>query len=324
MEFRINKASEFPIYQQLKEQIKYFILSDELARGDRLPSPKDLAAVLCINRNTVTAAYKELEGEGLIEMKHGQGTYVAERLPLIPGTERRQELLTLAQEIIQRSRELGFSPEDLFTVVFGQAILGFDQPAAGEKVLFVECNQHDIAYYSQELEQEIELPVEGCLLEELRARLDNELASTVQFAVTTFSHVEAVKQIMEPYGKAVIAVMAVPQIKTLFQIGQLPPGTRVGLVCATEAGAERMEASLKSAGLDNVILCHAGLNNEGSLRRLLGEVDVVVSSRAVTDRIRAMVPPDIRVLEFINALDQAGISLIKQYLAPQLPSLQRQ
>ncbi|CUH96724.1 hypothetical protein P22_2814 [Propionispora sp. 2/2-37] len=318
MEFRINKASEFPIYQQLKEQIKYFILGAELAHGDRLPSPKDLAAVLCINRNTVIAAYKELESEGLIEMKHGQGTYVAEEIPRIPDVQRRQALLNLAQETIQRARELGFSAEDLFTVVFGQAILGFDQQNGFDKIVFVECNRHDIEYYSQELEREIGIAVEGCLLADLNTRAGSEASGGFGFAVTTFSHVEAVKSILEPYGKEVIAVMAVPQIKTLFQIGQLEQGTRVGLVCATEEGAQRMETSLKSAGLTNVVLRHAGLNHEPSLRELLQSVDVVVSSRAVIDRIRTMVPEKIRVLEYINALDQAGISMIKQYLAPQV------
>lgn len=314
MEFRINKASEFPIYQQLKEQIKYFILSAELAAGDRLPPPKDLAAVLCINRNTVIAAYKELETEGLLEIRHGQGAFVTAARPQILGPDRRQQLVSLAQEAVQRTRELGFSPEDLFTVIFGQTVLGLDQETVQPQAVFIECNQHDIAYYSEELARQIGMEVEGCLLAELPQRMADTARRSLDVAITTFSHVEDVKSILEPYGKPVLAVMAVPQLKTLFQISNLPAGTRVGFVCATEEGAARMENALQAAGVNHIELRHAGLDHEKALKQMLPQADVVVSSRAVIDKIKEMVPAGVAVLEFINALDQAGLTLIKQYL----------
>ena len=48
--------------------------------GDRLPSVRELARELAVNQNTVLRVYERLCGEGLLEMRHGQGTFVTGRM----------------------------------------------------------------------------------------------------------------------------------------------------------------------------------------------------------------------------------------------------
>jgi GntR family transcriptional regulator len=66
-----------PIYLQLIEQVKYAIETGTLKPGDQLPGIRPLAEELVINPNTVAKAYRELEQERIIELRHGAGAFVA-------------------------------------------------------------------------------------------------------------------------------------------------------------------------------------------------------------------------------------------------------
>jgi GntR family transcriptional regulator len=72
-----NPSLGVPIYLQLMEQVKHAIETGALRPGDQLPGIRPLAEELVINANTVAKAYRELEHEGVIELKHGAGAFVS-------------------------------------------------------------------------------------------------------------------------------------------------------------------------------------------------------------------------------------------------------
>src|ERR1022692_477228 len=78
MLFRLNPSSGVPIYLQLMEQIKHAIETGALTAGDQLPTIRKLAEDLVMNPNTVVRAYRELQHEGIIELKHGSGAFISE------------------------------------------------------------------------------------------------------------------------------------------------------------------------------------------------------------------------------------------------------
>lgn len=77
MRIVITNSSNSPIYEQIKEQIKSAIFSEELGEGDMLPSIRQLAKDLKISVITTTRAYNDLEQEGFISIVQGKGCYVA-------------------------------------------------------------------------------------------------------------------------------------------------------------------------------------------------------------------------------------------------------
>jgi GntR family transcriptional regulator len=77
MLFRTNPSSGVPIYLQLMEQVKHAIETGALKAGDQLPGIRPLAEELVINPNTVAKAYRELEHEGVIDLRHGAGAFVS-------------------------------------------------------------------------------------------------------------------------------------------------------------------------------------------------------------------------------------------------------
>src|SRR2546430_17645412 len=77
MIFRPNPSLGVPIYLQLMEQVKHAIETGALRPGEQLPGIRPLAEELVINPNTVAKAYRELEHEGVIDLRHGAGALVS-------------------------------------------------------------------------------------------------------------------------------------------------------------------------------------------------------------------------------------------------------
>jgi GntR family transcriptional regulator len=74
-----NTSSGVPIYKQLKDQVLYLVETGVLKPGDQLPSIRALAESLVVNPNTIVRIYRELEHEGIIDVSHGLGAFIAIR-----------------------------------------------------------------------------------------------------------------------------------------------------------------------------------------------------------------------------------------------------
>jgi GntR family transcriptional regulator len=97
--FRLNPSSGAPLYLQLMEQVKHAVGTGALRAGDQLPSIRKLAEDLVMNPNTVAHAYRELEHEGVVELRHGLGVFVSE------GVEERSKLMRKAQVVVRSAME---------------------------------------------------------------------------------------------------------------------------------------------------------------------------------------------------------------------------
>ncbi len=78
MIFRLPQPSGVPVYLQLMEQVKHAVETGALREGDQLPTIRKVAGDLVVNPNTVARAYRELEHEGILELRHGSGAFVRE------------------------------------------------------------------------------------------------------------------------------------------------------------------------------------------------------------------------------------------------------
>jgi GntR family transcriptional regulator len=92
MDLRIDAANAVPIYAQVVEQIKALVATRALRAGDAVPSVRELASTLRINRNTAAKAYQILEAEGVLETRAGQGTFVGHEGPRWSRQERMSRL----------------------------------------------------------------------------------------------------------------------------------------------------------------------------------------------------------------------------------------
>ena len=102
-----NPSSGVPIYVQLKEQIRHAIETGALSAGDQLPGIRGLAENLVVNPNTVIKVYRELEQEGVLEIRHGLGAFIASRRRSRSKTEELQDAQRSVREFLETLKEQG-------------------------------------------------------------------------------------------------------------------------------------------------------------------------------------------------------------------------
>jgi len=110
---RIDPRSANPIYAQIAENVRVAVASGELERGTGLPSVRALASKLRVNPATVVQAYRELEEEGLVQMRQGSGTFVVDVAPERRARERAAAARRLVRELIAGAGALGLDVEEL-------------------------------------------------------------------------------------------------------------------------------------------------------------------------------------------------------------------
>ena len=117
MVIQIDDTDPRPIYQQIVDEVRRAVVTGSARPDDALPSVRQLAADLKVNPNTVQQAYRELEREGLVYGRRGQGTFVAE-LPVRAASRERDVLaLSVAQRALRDAHRNGLSVDELLDAV---------------------------------------------------------------------------------------------------------------------------------------------------------------------------------------------------------------
>ena len=123
IEFYLEKHTGVAPYMQLVHQVKQALRLGLLQPGDQLPTVREVVTQIAINPNTVFKAYRELEHEGLVESRPGQGTFVLKSLinPLIEHQEAlRDDLLQWLHRALEAGMDVE-SVEALFKATLQQA-----------------------------------------------------------------------------------------------------------------------------------------------------------------------------------------------------------
>jgi GntR family transcriptional regulator len=101
---------------QIVEQVRQALRLGRLEPGDQLPTVRELAAAVAINPNTVLKAYRELEHEGLVKGRPGQGTYVVRSLSG-PSPQTIDRLQKRLESWVDQARAAGLGPGHIKAVV---------------------------------------------------------------------------------------------------------------------------------------------------------------------------------------------------------------
>jgi GntR family transcriptional regulator len=109
--FRVSPSSGVPLYLQLMEQVKHAIETGALHPGDQLPTIRALAQELVMNSNTVVRAYRELEHEGIVELRHGLGAFISSSVSAKGKVMRQAQ--TIVESAVERLRSLGITEPEI-------------------------------------------------------------------------------------------------------------------------------------------------------------------------------------------------------------------
>ena len=112
-----NPSSGVPIYLQLMEQVKHAIETGALRPGEQLPGIRPLAEELVVNPNTVAKAYRELEHEGVVELRQGAGAFVTDKAPTKKDADKVRASQAIVASAIEKMRARGMTDDEIRRLV---------------------------------------------------------------------------------------------------------------------------------------------------------------------------------------------------------------
>lgn len=110
--FDINPSAPSPIWLQIEEGIRRMISLGALKPGDAVPSVRDLAKSLRVNPNTVARVYQHLTEGGVLAVRRGEGTFVADAPSVPKKSERHEKLRDAATAYAGTAIAIGASPDE--------------------------------------------------------------------------------------------------------------------------------------------------------------------------------------------------------------------
>ncbi|MFC1636242.1 GntR family transcriptional regulator [Planctomycetota bacterium] len=117
MLIHIDYNSSEPIIHQVVGQVKWLVVGGKFQPGQKLPSIRDFARRLKINPTTVTRIYKELEHDGVIVLRQGQGAFVAANSRPTPKKEAKQVMKQKARELFVEGLRMGLDKDEIDQVL---------------------------------------------------------------------------------------------------------------------------------------------------------------------------------------------------------------
>jgi len=304
----VERGSDVPISTQIYWQLAYQIDSGRLLPGMRLPPVRELGAALRVNPNTIRAVYRRLSDAGYVTSRHGAGTHVADRPPQRRGAE---ALAGLVAEMLRRAAHAGFTADEVASATFAAAT---ERKRPGElvRVLFAECTNADAGYDAERLVAEFTgvIEAEGALLDDLPERLDRFHYDLV--ATTTFHADEA--QALVAGRVPVVAMLVGPgYVELVHEIAGLATGSRVGLVCASDLGAENMRETLALSGTTGIEILTSTLEGGEDLELIDRTSDLVLVSReALRLGLDQRLSRPERIRPWTYEFDPSGLELLRR------------
>jgi len=315
----VERDSDVPISTQIFWQLAYQIDSGRLLPGSRLPPVRELGAALRVNPNTIRAVYRRLADGGYVTSRHGAGTHVADRPPQRRGNE---ALAGIVAELLRRASHAGFTADEVAAATFAAATER-KRPGPLVRVLFAECTNADAGYDAERLVDAFPgmIEAEGALIDDLPERLDKFHYDLV--ATTTFHADEA--QVLAAGRLPVVAMLVGPgYLELVHEIAGLGPGSRVGLVCANERGAENILETLQLSGTAGVEIVPALIGETDELRVVDETADLILMSReALSAGLDRQMHDQDRIRQWSYEFDPAGLELLRraiEHVAAERPS----
>jgi hypothetical protein len=213
--------------------------------------------------------------------------------------------------MLRRAAQAGFGADEVASAAFAAASER-KRPGPKVQVLFAECTNADAGYDAARLGDAFSelIDVEGALLDDLPDRLDRFHYDLV--ATTTF-HADEAQALVHGRVPVVAMLVGPGYLELVHEISGLPSGSRVGLVCASERGAENIGETLSLSGTTGVELISATIDGEHDLDLIDRTADIILLSReAIANGIDQRFSRPERVRRWSYEFDPAGLELLRR------------
>ncbi|MEM1181151.1 MAG: GntR family transcriptional regulator [Acidobacteriota bacterium] len=108
----IDPSDSVPIWKQIEQGVLHLIATGALGPGDAVTSVRELARQLRVNPLTVSKAYRRLADQGILAVRRGEGTFVAEQPPVMADQVRTQKLEEVAHRYVVQASHLSADEDE--------------------------------------------------------------------------------------------------------------------------------------------------------------------------------------------------------------------
>lgn len=280
------------------------IRNGEFAPGAQLPTVRELAHELGVNKNTVMRAYQALEDRGYLEVTQGRGAFVRASNGSVGADDRWRARL---DDLTREARRRGLDRQRLL----GEMRDGIDRVYGREglRLAFVECNSQDMQEMGGELGQAVGQTLEGTLLADALTQPE-ELARRYDLIVTTFYHLgEMSRALGDAAEDKLVGVNAMPHHDALLHIARLDVAV-IGLVTGFPGTAENLSHIVRTYHPTATIL-DALIDDEARLTTLLAKADAVVVTRSCYQRLMAL-HPTMPLIQVTYGIEQQSVDFLRR------------
>jgi DNA-binding transcriptional regulator YhcF (GntR family) len=299
-ETKLAPVTAADIEQMLAERIRRGVY----AEGSQLPTVRELAQELGVNKNTIVRAYQALERKGYLELIRGRGAFVRTSTPLLGEMDSRwlarlDELLTDAKERALTREMVLHEMSTRVDTIFGQTDL---------RVAFIECNQQDIDEMATQLARTVRHPLEGVLLADF-VEHPTRTAAQYDLLVTTFYHLSEVNRALGGGNhENLVGVHAMPNHDALLNLARMQSSV-IGLVAALPSVVDTLTHIVQTYH-PNAMIMGALIDDAPRVRALLHKADAVVITRAFAAQLMRF-KPEIPVVVVTFTIDQQSVEYLQ-------------
>lgn len=322
-QFLLDKENKVPLYLQLRDQIMYYISTGSLRANEQMPPVKILAKDLGINFQTVRKAYQELENDGLLDIKHGEGTFVsltnsAMRAKKVSRKTNSKEvnIQTLftesAKKLIEQYLGQGLDFTEAKEIV-ENSFAEIERSRQTPLIIFAECNQFQIKQISEILEQELKLAVKPMRIENLEKEISPLMENGRKInIVTTGFHVNEVRNAVGelPVQIDILITNLNPKIRRLLEtVGEKG---KYSFICRDKESAVLYKDLLKAElGYEQINLTSCTLSETEKVQNMLNSSDVLLSAPSVYEKLKKLAPPEKAVYNVFERVDPMSLKVVK-------------
>ncbi|HOK63769.1 MAG TPA: GntR family transcriptional regulator [Bacillota bacterium] len=308
--FQVDREGDLPLHLQVKRNISNLILQGYWQRGEKLPTERELASALGVSRNTVSLAYRQLEGEGMITSRQGRGTFVSESGYIRNIEDKEDRLMSAVDNAIDEALLLGFTLDELLSVV-EKRVQERQQLLQEVTIAFIECNREQLDYFAREIEIGTGVRVMPVLIDTLDSETEYKKVLEADLIVTTFFHLDEVRNKLPQREEDILGIALDPVMESMVKIARLPHGTKVLLVCISEAFAERVLKSIEIAGIRELDIEIYTQKDARVLQEKLRDKGAVIVSPGRLKEVISMAKAGTQVIEFIYRPDAGSMNLLR-------------
>ena len=308
-----------PIYLQVKAYILDKIKTGYYKTGDKLPAERQLSEQLGISRNTVSAAYKELLLEGILDSEQGRGTFVREQTADITtvGADVAGSRLERALKVIDTAMtqvvELGFTVEQFATIT---AIRAKERELATRqlRVAVVEGTREYGERFIDQLGQVANARFESVTLSDLTTGVvRTEFLEACDLVITTLDHQSVVVEILGNSTK-LMAVATTPNLEAVIKLARLPVGSEVAVIAKTQGYIDALKQLLAKIGCNNVKLTPCIGEDREQIRSGIANFNVVITAWDLQNVVRQVASATQDVITFYYEIDQGSLQQVASRL----------